>query len=137
MSGISCRSVSFSYNGRQVLRDVDLEVSAGEWVAVIGPNGAGKSTLLRVLAGALRSEGEVRLGDREISELSRREMARLVAVVPQQPVIPYGMSVLDYALLGRTPYLPFWANETAADVRRVWEVLERLDVSEHAARALW
>jgi iron complex transport system ATP-binding protein len=133
---ISCRAVTFSYNGREVLRDVDLEVGAGEWVAVIGPNGAGKSTLLRVLAGGLDATGEVRLGGRTVDGLSRREIARLVAVVPQQPVIPNGMRVLDYALLGRTPYLPFWAGEGAADVRRVQGVLQRLDIDKFAGRTL-
>ncbi len=133
---IACRGVRFSYNGREVLRDVDVEVGAGEWVAVIGPNGSGKSTLLRVLAGGLPARGEVRLGGRPILGLSRRQVARLVAVVPQQPVIPAGMTVLDYALLGRTPYLPFWASESVADVRRARRVLERLDIDECAGRAL-
>ena len=133
---ISCRGVTFSYNGRDVLRDVDLAVGPGEWVAVIGPNGAGKSTLLRVLAGALSGPGDVELGGRPVAGLSRRDLARRVAVVPQHPVIPAGMSVLDYALLGRTPYLAFWASEGPDDVRRVRGLLSRLDIAEFGGRPL-
>ncbi len=137
MAGISCRGIEAGYNGRRVLGGVDLEVAPGEWVAVIGPNGAGKSTLLRVIAGVVRpAGGQVSIGGRPAASLTRRERAQLVAVVPQHPAIPPGITVLDYALLGRTPYLPFWATETARDVARVRNVLARLDAGGLAGRAL-
>ncbi len=137
MAGISCRGLRAGYNGRQVLRGIDLDVEPGEWVAVIGPNGAGKSTLLRVIAGVVDgSAGEVGLGGRMAEDLSRRERSRLVAVVPQHPAIPPGITVLDYALLGRTPYLAFWAGESDRDVARVADVLDRLDIGALAGRAM-
>ncbi len=135
-AGITCRAVTAAYNGRPVLRGVDLDAAAGEWVAVIGPNGAGKSTLLRVIAGTVAGGGDVWVGGRPVGELSRRERARTVAVVPQHPNIPPGMAVLDYVLLGRTPYLAFWAGETAADVARARAVLARLEIGALAGRRL-
>ncbi len=136
MTGVACRGVAAAYNGRPVLRGIDLEAAAGEWVAVIGPNGAGKSTLLRVIAGTVAGGGEVEIGGRPAAAMSRRQRARSVAVVPQHPNIPPGMAVLDYVLLGRTPYLPFWAGESAADVARSQAVLERLEIGDMAARRL-
>ena len=78
---------------------------AGSWVCAIGPNGAGKTTLLHAVAGLVPFEGRVDLWGRELGAYPRRERARLVALVPQQPVIPEGVTVQDYVLLGRTPHL--------------------------------
>ena len=136
MSGVVCRGVTASYNGTPVLRGVDLEAVPGEWVALIGPNGSGKTTLLRAVAGTLAAGGEIRLDGRAVAGLSRRRIARLVALVPQQPVLPEGMAVLDYVLLGRTPHIPYWGSESAADRLRVFEVLERLDVARLATRSV-
>ncbi len=136
MAGVRCEAVVAGYNGTPVLRGVSLAVPPGRWTALIGPNGAGKSTLLRVLSGTLPADGEVCVGDRLLAELSRREAARRIAWVPQQPVLPFGMTVVDYVLLGRTPYIPYWRTETATDVRKVRAVLARLDIAELAGRPL-
>ncbi len=136
MAGLTCTAIEAGYDGRIVLRGVDLAAAPGEWVAVIGPNGAGKSTLLRVMAGLVPASGEVRIGGRPAGSMTRRELARSVAVVPQHATIPPGMAVLDYVLLGRTPYLPFWAGESAADVARVHAVLARLEIGDLAGRRL-
>ena len=115
---------------------VDLEVDRGEWVAVIGPNGAGKSSLLRAVAGTVPHEGEITVGGVEVRALPRRQAARLVALVPQHPVLPEGMRVLDYVLLGRTPHLGYFAVETTADAVIALEAMERLDATDLAARRL-
>ena len=103
-----------------ILRGVDLTVGAGEWVTVIGPNGAGKSTLLRAVGGLLpgRRRGRaVRHADRPARP--PRCGPALVATVAQSPVVPPGMAVLDYVLLGRTPYIPPLGRESAADLAAV------------------
>src|SRR5215208_688015 len=98
--------VGFAYGGRSVLREVSLGIARGEFVGLLGPNGSGKSTLLRLLGGLLRpAGGEVRLDDRPVGEYARRELARRVALVPQEPVLPEGFTVAELVLLGRTPYL--------------------------------
>ncbi len=136
MTAIACRAVTARYNGSPVLAGVDLTVEAGEWLAVIGPNGAGKTTLLRTLAGVMDSGGEVTLGSDPLSSLRRRDVAARLALVPQTPVVPDGVSVFDYVMLGRTPYIPYWRTEGAGDRRRVEEVLERLDLLGFASRSV-
>ena len=102
MTSIACRNVFVAFDEVEVLHGVDLWVPPGGWVTVVGPNGAGKSTLLRAVGGMVEATGSIALGDRPLADLSRRELARLVALVPQEPVIPPGMRVVDYGLLGRT-----------------------------------
>ncbi len=122
--------------GAPILRGVDLDVAAGEWVTVIGPNGAGKSTLLRAVGGLLPDAGSISLFGTPSGRLRRRERARLVATVAQSPVVPPGMAVLDYVLLGRTPYISMLGRESAADLAVVDETLAALDLSGFADRRL-
>ena len=133
---ISCRHVRAAYNGQAVLDGVDITVERGEWVALIGPNGAGKSSLLRVIAGSLETSGDVTVGSVSPQTASQRAMAAVVAFVPQQPVLPEGMTVFDYALLGRTPYIPWWRMENSSDLDLVREVLARVDMDQLAHRSL-
>lgn len=136
MTRISCRALTAGYGGPPVLRGVDLEVNDGEWLAVLGPNGSGKSTLLRAIAGTLPAGGEVRINGGPSGRVSRKELSRLVAMVPQNPVIPAGMAVLDYVLLGRTPYIPAWGMESSRDLQLAHRVLADLDLAEMGERPL-
>jgi iron complex transport system ATP-binding protein len=122
--------------GARILAGVDLTVATGEWVTVIGPNGAGKSTLLRAIGGLVPFTGSISLAGTPITRLKRRERARLVASVAQQPVVPPGMTVLDYVLLGRTPYIPPLGRESAADLAVVYEALSGLNLTRFAGREL-
>ena len=126
MTTISCRDVAVAFGGVDVLCGIDLEVPSGGWVTVVGPNGAGKSTLLRAVGGIVDAGGSIDLGGRSVAGMARRELARLVALVPQEPVIPPGMPVLDYVLLGRTAHLGFFAAETTSDVSLALEALSDL-----------
>jgi iron complex transport system ATP-binding protein len=119
-----------------VLQGVDLAVAEGEWITVIGPNGAGKSTLLRAVGGLLAFAGSISLFGTPIGRMRRRERARVVATVAQSPVVPPAMAVLDYVLLGRTPYIPPLGRESAADLAAVYAVLDRLDLVGFADRHL-
>src|SRR5690606_39940544 len=100
---VEVANVCVELGGARILAGVDLRVAAGEWVTVIGPNGAGKSTLLRAVGGLLPVTGTVRLFGTDLARLPRRQRAKLVATVAQDPVVPPGMTVFDYVLLGRTP----------------------------------
>jgi iron complex transport system ATP-binding protein len=133
---LAARGVTVHIGEHRILSDVDVELAAGEWLTVIGPNGAGKSTLLRALAGLLPAAGTVRIDGSAMSALPRRARARLLALVPQDPVVPPGMSVLDYALLGRTPYIPPLGRESRADLAAVQAILDRLDLIGFADREL-
>jgi iron complex transport system ATP-binding protein len=133
---VEIRDVGVDLDGNGIVRGVSLSVATGEWVTVIGPNGAGKSTLLRAIGGLVRFRGDIELFGRASGALSRRERARLVAMVPQDPVVPPGMVVLDYVLLGRTPYIPPLGRESVADLVAVDEALSRLDLTRFAGRRL-
>jgi len=136
MARLECRGLRAGYGDHEVLHGVDLDVAGGEWVAVIGPNGAGKSTLLRVVAGTLPARGEVRVTGNPANGIATKYRSRLVAMVPQNPVIPDGMTVLDYVLLGRTPYIPVWGMESGSDLRVAHRVLAELDLDTMADRVL-
>ncbi|MEE3274680.1 MAG: ABC transporter ATP-binding protein [Actinomycetota bacterium] len=136
MTSIACRNVVVAFDGVEALRGVDLWVPPGGWVIVVGPNGAGKSTLLRAVGGIVDATGRIDLGDRSVAGMTRRELARLVAIVPQEPVIPPGMRVVDYVLLGRTAHLGFFEAEGEADLDVAVEALADLDAGPLAERIL-
>lgn len=122
MSRLALIDVSAGYGARPVLEEFSLEVRAGEVVALVGPNGAGKSTALRLAAGLLRPRrGRVELDGRDLAVWNRRELAQRLAVVLQLQTTPPLMLVRDYVALGRTPYVPFLANESHHD----WQVVQR------------
>lgn len=133
---IRLEDVTVRRGGRPVVTSVDLGVAPGEWVCVIGPNGAGKSTLLAAIAGLVPFAGTIALGGRAVGELGRKERARTVAMVPQQPVIPEALRVADYVMLGRAPYLGSFGAEGRRDVEVVRSVLGRLDLWWAADRRL-
>ncbi|MEV0229262.1 ABC transporter ATP-binding protein [Nonomuraea sp. NPDC050786] len=131
---IRTQGLSVRLGDREVVSDVSLEVRAGEWLAVIGPNGAGKSTLLKAVMGLVAHRGEVILDSRPSARLKPRERARLLAYAPQAPALPPDMTVFDYALLGRTPYIPYLGRESAHDREVTASVLDRLDLAPLAMR---
>ncbi|MBE1535466.1 ABC transporter ATP-binding protein [Actinomadura algeriensis] len=133
---VEVRGLGVELGGRPVLAGVSLDAPAGSWTAVIGPNGAGKSTLLRSVLGLLPAEGEVRVAGEDPRTLKPRQRARVVAYAPQAPNLPAGMTVFDYTLLGRSPYIPHLGRESARDRAIAGEVLERLDLTSFADRSL-
>jgi iron complex transport system ATP-binding protein len=119
-----------------VVDRVDADVADGEWVALIGPNGAGKTTLLRALARLVPFAGEIELDGRRLAALGRGELARLVAVVPQEPSTPPWMTVAEYVLLGRIPHLGLLAKEGMRDREAAARALARLDLLAFMERRL-
>jgi iron complex transport system ATP-binding protein len=136
VTAIGLRGVSVSLDGRPVLHDLTLSVPSGARLGLIGPNGSGKTTLLRAIAGLVRHRGEIRVGDAVPGRSSRKELARRIALVPQNPVVPAGITVADYVLMGRTPYIPYFGTEGRHDLETVTSVLERLDLAGFAERRL-
>jgi iron complex transport system ATP-binding protein len=128
--------VSVAYDGTTVLGPVSACVDAGAWLALIGPNGAGKTSMLHAAAGLVDHRGTVRVGGRSLGEMGALERARLVALVPQRPMVPDDMSVLEYALLGRNPHIRRFGFETDADRAVVALALERLQLAPFADRLL-
>jgi iron complex transport system ATP-binding protein len=127
--------VTVEAHGRPILRDVSFTLDPGERVALIGPNGAGKSTLLRVLAGILRpAAGRVELGGTPIAALDRTEVARRLAVVPQQTALPFAMRVEEVVALGRLPHESALRGATPADRAAVAEAIDRVGLGHLLGR---
>jgi iron complex transport system ATP-binding protein len=128
--------VSISYEKRIAVHELGLDVGAGEWLSLIGPNGAGKTTLLRAIAGLLPHTGSITMDGAAVSAMPAKKLARTVAFVHQEPLMPAGMSVAHYVMLGRTPHIAYFSNEGISDRRVVASVLARLSLTSLAGRML-
>ena len=133
---LTISSLSVRYDNADALFGVDETVDAGEWLGVIGANGAGKSTLLRALARLISYEGTVSIDGVDVSSMSRRRFARLVAFVPQSPELPRQMRAIDYVALGRTPHLGYFGAEGEGDRALCADLLTRLELDRMAERPL-
>ena len=137
MTTLHAEAVAAGYGARTVLRGCTLPIARGEVVAIVGPNGAGKSTLLRVLAGLLRPRsGCVRLDGVDIATLSRRELARRIAVVPQIFDTLFPFSVREVVGLGRTARLGIFGGASPADAVAVDRAIADLDLAGLASRRI-
>ncbi|UCH25528.1 MAG: ABC transporter ATP-binding protein [Trueperaceae bacterium] len=132
---LRAEALSFSYGERPVLREVAFVLEAGELVGVVGPNGAGKSTLIDLLTRVRApGSGRVSLDGVPLSKLSRLELARKIAVVPQAVSLPHAFSVGDIVMMGRTPHLGFLAPESDEDREIVGAAMRTTDVWEFRDR---
>ena len=132
---LSAENLAWSARGAPIVREVSLQVAAGETLGLIGPNGSGKSTLLRLLSGVLRPEaGEVWLGETPLARMSRRHVAQLLAVVEQQAETAERITVQDAVELGRTPWLSALRPWSAEDDAAVAEALAEVEMSGFAQR---
>jgi iron complex transport system ATP-binding protein len=132
---LELRDVAFAYGDRPVLAGVSLELRPGRVVGLLGPNGAGKSTLVRLAAGLLRSSrGAVILEGRDMTTWSRREVARRVALLPQDGAMPPAFTGWEIALMGRTPHLGWLAAEGEVDLAAVERALALADATAFADR---
>lgn len=137
MSALSLDGIELALGGRPVLRGASLAVEPGELVGLVGRNGAGKSSLLRVASGVLRPDaGRVTLGPDALEALSRREVARRLAVVAQDSEIAFAFSAGELALMGRSPHLGLLGFETARDRALADAALARLGIADLADRSV-
>jgi len=113
---LETRDLHCGYEGREVLSGVDIVLRRGEFLGMIGPNGSGKTTLLRALAGRLPpTAGEVLLDGAPMRSTPRREVARMLAVVPQITSPPFEFTVGEVVAMGRTPHLGRLQSEGPED----------------------
>jgi iron complex transport system ATP-binding protein len=136
MSAIETRDLAVDLDRTPILHGVSCSVRTGGWLGLIGPNGAGKTTLLRAVAGLLPRRGEVLLDSTDIGALSGHDRARLIAYVPQEPVLPPDMTVGEYVLLGRTPYLGYLGGPGRADRGAAAQAAAQLGISSYTGRRL-
>lgn len=131
---LACTGLRYQQAGRVVLADVSFDVHAGERVAILGPNGAGKSTLLRCLAGLWACAGQVMLRSAPLETLPLAERAQLLAYLPQQGSIAWGISVEQVVALGRLPYGGDLLDPKGADKAAIDDAITALELAAWRAR---
>ena len=136
MSLLGGKGLYVSRGQRKILKDVDIELQAGEMLGLIGPNGAGKSTLLRLLAGVIKADaGELTLDGKPMVSIPQPERARRIAYLPQLSEIAWPMSVERIVELGRTPHLEPWQEPGEADRTIIEQVMHQTDLMTFRDRA--
>jgi iron complex transport system ATP-binding protein len=131
MSGLQAQQLQHAYEERQIIRDLNLSIPPGKITALVGPNGCGKSTILKALARLLKpTQGQVYLDGKAIQSLPTKEVARRLAILPQSPIAPDGLTVEGLVRLGRYPYQSLWGKQTQADDEMVQWALQVTSLEE-------
>ncbi|MHA6757721.1 ABC transporter ATP-binding protein [Streptacidiphilus sp. PAMC 29251] len=134
---LRAHGLHLSYDQQPIVTDLDLVVPAGRITAVVGANACGKSTLLRALARLLAPrQGSVQLDGRDLHSIPTRELAQHLGILPQGPVAPEGLTVIDLVNRGRSPHQTWWRQWSATDEQAVHEALAATDMTSLANRAV-
>ena len=125
MYALEVKNLQFGYRDNLVIRDISFKIKAGSFVSIIGPNGSGKSTLLKALNNIYRPQkGSILLYNRDILSYKKKDLARKIALVPQDTSIDYEFTVEDIVMMGRHPYKGRFEREDESDYKIVKEALE-------------
>jgi iron complex transport system ATP-binding protein len=123
---LTIKNLSFAYDGSNVLDNINFDVASGCFLSILGPNGSGKSTLINLISKVLKNyKGEIIVKDRSIKNLNSKEIAKLVAVVPQYSNAGFDFLVGELVLMGRFPYVSRFGREKKQDFDIVEDVMEK------------
>lgn len=126
MIKLEAEKLSLAYGRSVVAQDLTFQVSPGEMLGLIGPNGSGKSTIIKALSRVIPpASGKILLDGRELARIPRSELARLIGVVPQMPLLPSTFTAFEIVLMGRNPHLGLFQHESAADMEIAWQAMGR------------
>jgi iron complex transport system ATP-binding protein len=132
---IELKDVSLGYDHRAILNDINLKAVPGKILGLIGPNGAGKSTLIKGMTRVLDIfSGHIFIDGRDIESIKREELARLIATVPQNPVLPVAFTAFEVVLMGRTPHLGLLRYEGGKDMAIAWQAMQATKTEVFAER---
>lgn len=125
---LKTNDVKFSYDQEQILKGIDIEIKKGSFIGIIGPNASGKSTLLKNISKTLKSDsGAIYLGQKLLNDYDSLELAKKMAVVPQNTEVNFNFNVYDIIMMGRHPYQKRWSRLSQKDKKIVKEVMEVTD----------
>lgn len=135
--GVVASSVTVGYGQRTIIRDLSATFPAGKITTIVGPNGCGKSTLLRAMSGLLNLDtGTVSVDGQNISDMKRKDVARILGMLPQSPVAPEGLLVSDLVTRGRHPHQAWFRQWSSTDEDAVFEALKQTGSADLASRTL-
>ena len=132
---IKIENVSFNYAAKEVLRDINLEIRQGSFSGIVGPNGSGKTTLLNIITGQLpAAAGTIMLKGRDIGSYRIEELARHIAIVPQNMDIRFPYTCLEIVGMGRTPFKSRLSGLTDEDLTIIENAMRLTDTLDFAGR---
>ncbi len=129
---LKAENLSFSYqSGSRILKELNIIVESGEFTGIIGPNGSGKSTFIKNICNLFHPDsGVIYLNSRRLNQMSAGELARSMAVVPQETNISFNFTVYDLIMMGRNPYQDRWGRIDDEDRKKVEEAMRLTDVRD-------
>jgi len=134
---LKLEDINFSYEKQKILHKINFHLKENEFIGIIGPNGSGKSTLLKNISKLLSPDsGYIYLDKGLLNEYSYKELARKMAVVPQDTEINFNFSVYDLVMMGRNPYQDRWGRVTETDKNKVEEALELTDTKKFKDKSI-
>jgi len=134
---IELKDVSLGYDHRAIVNNINLKAEPGKVLGLIGPNGSGKSTLLKGITRIINpSSGHIFIDGRDVKNIKREELARLVATVPQNPVLPQAFTAFEVVLMGRTPHLGLLRYEGEKDIAIAWQAMRATKTELFAERRI-
>jgi iron complex transport system ATP-binding protein len=137
MSAVSIKKLGYAYgkNEKSVLENLDLEIPTGSVSAILGPNGSGKTTFLHLILGLLvPSAGEIRIFGKNRIGHEEKKIKQIIGIVSQTEILPFGLSLMEYVLLGRAPFLHLFRMPGQRDRDIAWEALETVGLTALAHR---
>ncbi|MFD0696014.1 ABC transporter ATP-binding protein [Paenibacillus sp. GCM10027628] len=136
-TALEAQSLQLTYGESTIFKSLNLQIPKGKITVFIGSNGCGKSTLLRSLARLLKPKsGSILLDSSEIAKLSTKEVARRMAILPQGPTAPEGLTVLQLVKQGRYPYQNWLQQWSAEDEHKVQNALRLTNMLPYADRSV-
>ncbi len=134
---IELKDVSLGYDHRAVVNNINLKAVSGEMLGLIGPNASGKSTLIKGITRLINIfSGHISIDGQDIKNIKREELARLIAVVPQNPVLPEVFTAFEVVLMGRTPHLGLLRYEGEKDIAIAWQAMRATKTQLFAERRI-
>ena len=131
---LEAKNISFSYGKKEVLKGVDFYLKDGDILSLLGKNGCGKTTLLKILLGICKSSGEIKLYGKDLKSYSRKDIAKLIAYIPQVHKIPFDYTVFDVVLMGRLPHIGLFSKYSQEDKDIALNSLKRVGMESFAQK---
>ncbi len=136
MDKLKVSGLTYGYDARTVVENIDIEVGEGEFVGIVGPNGSGKSTILKCIYGGMTPKtGEVYIDGTNIREIKPKKRATMLAAVGQENTIPFNFTVREIVSMGRTPHKRLFEPDNERDRAIVDEAMDKLGISALAERS--
>ena len=134
---VELEDVTLGYNNKVVLRNINMKTMPGKIVGLVGPNGSGKSTLIKGITGVVKAFcGRITVNGHDVKTAKREELARIIATVPQNPILPGAFTAFEIVLMGRTPHLGLLRYEGSHDFAIAWAAMEATHTQSFANRRI-